>query len=232
MAQHKAINLDQISFENVSFQIEGLDPVLKSVDLKLPMDQTVIIQSRNPVHAVNLLEILAGRKVPQSGKVRWTDELESEDALRAIPFFDFVSSYFESNRPDPDLIVGKILLKSGAGAEMLNEAIEHFSLQDLLQKKFRVLKYESQKLVLLVLATLKVPQMLVLEDPAVGISEEVFLNFLDWIQYWQRQGNIRHVFMTNNHPTAARHFASSSLIVDEGYIYLEQVDTFKKIVHF
>lgn len=232
MAQHKFISLDQISFENVSFQIEGLDPVLKCVDLKLPMDQTVIIQSGNPVHAVNLLEILAGRKEPQSGKVRWTDEFESEEALRQLPFFDFVSSYFESNRPDPDMIVNKLLLKSGAGLDVVNEAIEHFELQDVLKKKFRVLKYETQKLVLLVLATLKAPQMLVLEDPAVGLSEETFLNFLDWIQYGQRQGHMRHVFMTNNHPTAARHFDSISMIVDEGYIYLEQAEAFKKIVHF
>ena len=232
MAQHKTINLDQISFENVSFQIEGLDPVLKCVDLKLPMDQTVIIQSSNPVHAVNLLEILAGRKEPQTGKVRWTDELESEEALRALPFYDFVSAYFESNRPDPDLIVSKLLFKTGAGVAVVNEAIEHFALHDVLKKKFRVLKYETQKLVLLVMATLKVPQMLVLEDPAVGVSEETFLNFLDWVQYWQRQGHMRHVFMTNNHPTAARHFDSTAMIVDEGYVYLEHSETFKKIVHF
>jgi ABC-type multidrug transport system ATPase subunit len=232
MAQHKTINLDQISFENVSFQIEGLDPVLKGVDIKLPMDQTVIVQSRNPVHAVNLLEILAGRKEPQSGRVRWTDDLESEEALQKIPFFDFVSSYFESSRPDPDIIVNKLLLKSGAGPDVVHEAIEHFGLHDILKTKFRALKYETQKLVLLVISTLKVPQMLVLEDPAVGISEETFLTFLDWVQYWQRQGHLRHVFMTNNHPTAARHFASTSLIVDEGFIYLEQPEALKKIVHF
>ncbi len=231
MAQHKTINLDQISFENVSFQIEGLDPVLKGVDLKLPMDQTVVVQSRNPLHAVNLLEILAGRREPQSGRVRWTDELESEEALSRIPFFDFVSAYFESSRPDPDVIVHKLLLKSGDAA-VVNEAIEHFGLEGSLKKKFRTLSYETQKTVILVMATLKIPQMLVLEDPAVGISEERFLTFLDWVQYWQRQGHMRHVFMTNNHPTAARHFTSTSLIVDEGFIYLEQNEELKKIVHF
>ena len=232
MAQYKTINLDQISFENVSFQVEGLDPVLKCVDLKLPMDQTVVIQSRNPVHAVNLLEILAGRKEPQSGRVRWTDELESDEAFKSLPFYDFVSSYFESSRPDPEITVNKLLLKSGAGVDVVNEAVEHFALGNELNRKFRTLKYETQKLVLLVIATLKVPQMLVLEDPAVGISEDTFLNFLDWVQYWQRQGHIRHVFMTNNHPTAARHFASAALIVDEGYIYLEEGEALKKIVHF
>lgn len=212
--------------------MEGLDPVLKSVDLKLPMDQTVIIQSSNPVHAVNLLEILAGRKEPQSGKVKWTDELDSEDSFAALPFYEFVTAYFESNRPDPDMIVEKLFLKAASGGEIVETAIEHFGLDPLLKNKFRTLTYENQKLVMLVMSTLRIPQMLVLEDPAVGVSENIFLNFLDWVQYWQRQGHLRHVFMTNNHPTAARHLEHSNLIVDDGYIYLEHTDAYKKIVHF
>ena len=232
MAQHKLINLDQVQFENVSFQMEGLDPVLKCVDLSLPMDQTVIVQSTNPSHAVNLLEILAGRREPHAGRVKLTDELESEDSLKGVPFYEVVASYFESNRPDPNTIVGKLLLKTGARPEIVDQAIEHFSLDTLLKKKFRVLSYETQKMLLLVISTLRVPQMLVLEDPAVGVSEEIFLNFLDWIQFWQRQGHLRHVFMTNNHPTAARHFTNSSMMVEDGFIYLEQTENYKKIVHF
>ena len=148
MAQHKTVNLDQVLFENVSFQMEGLDPVLKCVDLKLPMDQTVIVQSTNPMHAVSLLEILAGRKEPQSGRVRWTDELESEEAFKSMAFYEFVAAYFESNRPDPDMTVHKLFLKAGASGRIVAEAIEHFGLTDVLRKRFRLLSYETQKLVL------------------------------------------------------------------------------------
>jgi hypothetical protein len=85
---------------------------------------------------------------------------------------------------------------------------------------------------MLIRSTLKLPQMLVLEDPAVGISEAKFLDFLDWIQYWQRQGHIRHMFLTNNHPTAARHLDCLSMFVDEGLIYVEEQREFKKAVQF
>ena len=74
--------------------------------------------------------------------------------------------------------------------------------------------------------------MLVLEDPAVGLSEKVFLNCLDWIQMWQRQGHLRHIYMTNNHPAAARHLDAILLHVEDGLIYVEDEENFKKIVHF
>lgn len=232
MGQQKLNNLDHILFENVSYQVEGLDPVLVRVDLDFPMDQTVIIQSSNPTHSVHILEMLSGRKAPHSGKIKWTDAGSFENKEISAPLHDLVACYFESGRPDPNIIVQKLLVSSGAKKNMINEAVEHFELTGLLNKKFRDLAFEDQKLVLLLLPTFKTPQMLILEDPAMGLTEEVFLNYLDWVQIWQRQGHLRHIFMTNNHPAAARHLAASTMYVEDGLIYVDENLTFKKIVHF
>jgi ABC-type multidrug transport system ATPase subunit len=232
MAQHKVNSLDQILFENVSFKAEGLDPVLSGVDLDLPMDQNVIIQSSNPSHAVHVLEILAGRKEPISGRIKWSDEGAFEEEAAQFNFHEVVGSYFESFRPAPDMKVSHVLSSTGASSEMCQEAIEHFEWDPFLNKKFRDLKYEDQKNILIVLPTLKLPQMLVLEDPATGISEMKFLNYLDWLQLWQRQGHLRHLFMTNHHPTAARHMEVCLMHVEEGLIYVDEFISNKKIVHF
>lgn len=232
MGQHKQNNLDHILFENVSFQSEGLDPVLVHVDLELPMDQTVIVKSSNPTHSVQILEILAGRKEPQSGKIKWTDEGAYSQEEITVPLHDIVASYFESNRPNPETTIKELFANTGAKAEVVAEAIEHFEIADFTKKKFRTLPYEIQKLVLLLVPTLKTPQMLILEDPAVGLSELTFLNYLDWVQMWQRQGHLRHIYMTNNHPVAARHIDASTMYVEDGLIYLDEDQTFKKIVHF
>lgn len=231
-AQHKLVQLDQIKFENVSFQVAGLDPVLKSVDLDIPMDQTVIVQSTDPAHAVHFLELLAGRKQPQKGQVHWCDAHGSEDEINSAPFHEVVSGYFESSRPHPDMPVSLIFANSGATGEVIQHAVEHFGLKTILSKKFQTLTYEHQKICMLITATLRTPQMLVLEDPAVGLKESQFLNFLDWVQYWQRQGQLRHIFMTNHHPTAARHFDHLTMLIDEGLVYVEDETTIKKAYHF
>ncbi|MEQ1721874.1 MAG: ATP-binding cassette domain-containing protein [Pseudobdellovibrio sp.] len=232
MAQIKQNNLDHIHFENVSFHNEGSDPVLVHVDLELPMDQTVIVQSSNPTHSVQLLEILAGRKEPQSGRVKWTDEGSFSENEITVPVHEVVACYFESHRPSPELKVEDLLKSGGASKEIVKEAISHFDLNRKSSRKFKDLSYELQKLLLLVLPTLKNPQMLILEDPAVGLSEAVFLNYLDWIQRWQRQGHLRHIYMTNNHPVAARHLDANVMYVEDGLIYLSEDQALKKIVHF
>jgi len=232
MGQNKPNNLDHIFFENVSYRNECLDPVLAHVDLEFPMDQTIIIQSSNPLHSVYLLEILAGRKEPQSGKIKWTDQGSYSGEEVQISLHELVACYFESNRPSPDVKVQDLFNSTGASKTIIEQAIEHFEIADLISRSFKKLSYEQQKLVLLLVPILKMPQMLILEDPAVGLSQRVFLNYLDWIQIWQRQGHLRHIFMTNNHPAAARHLDARIIYVEDGLIYLEENQSLKKIVHF
>lgn len=232
MGYHKPNSLDQILFENVSYQNDGLDPVLVHVDLEFPMDQTIIIQSSNPTHSVHLLEILAGRKEPQSGNIKWTDTGSYEGRGMQTSLQELVASYFESNRPAPNTLVKDLLIGSSTNKKMIQSAVEYFEIADLLEKQFRLLSYEMQKLILLLLPTLKTPQMLILEDPAVGLSELTFLNYLDWIQMWQRQGHLRHIYLTNNHPTAARHLNADIMYVEDGLIYLEENEPYKKSFNF
>lgn len=232
MSHFKTISLDQISFENVSLLQNGIDPVLQAVDLQIPMDQTVIIQSSNPAHAVSLLEVLAGRREPQGGRVFWNEnslfEHEESDWTR----HDLVGCYFENQRPDPKMTVVGVFKSMTSSAVVLQEVIEHFDLANEMTKIFQSLSYEKQKLVLLIASTLKNPQMLILEDPASGLSEQSFLQFLDWVQMGQRMGHLRHVFLTNHHPAALRHLSCSTMYLEDGLIYFEQDQKAKKAVHF
>ncbi len=226
-------SLDQIIFENVSVSVEGFDPILQSVDLEIPMDQTIVLESSNPAHAVHLLSVLAGRRPPQSGRILWNEFNLFEVDEEAMPTKHLIGSYFEHQRPHPDASLLKILTQSCENKEVCKQARDHFEFtSEFLQKNFREVTYEMQKLVMLIAATLNQPQMLTLEDPAVGISEKIFLDYLDWIQMHQRRGHLRHIFLTNNHPAALRHLEVSRLFVEDGLLYIEDPDNFKKAVHF
>ncbi len=236
MGHFKNLSLDQITFENVSILVDGFDPILQSVDLEIPMDQTIIIQASNPIHAVCLLELLAGRKSPQTGRVTWNEYNLFEGDEDVIREQQMIGSYFENQRPHPNMLIKKVLTqtekKEHIQKKIFEEACEHFEISRFLDIKFRDVSYEMQKLVLLIAATLHQPQMLTLEDPALGLTEKSFLDYLDWIQYLQRRGDLRHIFMTNNHPAALRHLDANKLFVEDGLIYLEDKENFKKAVHF
>lgn len=233
MAKHKLGQIDLIQFENLSYWSENSDPVLSHVDLELPMDQTVIVASSNPTHAVQLLEILAGRKEPKTGQIKWLDEESFRSSEKiTVQYHEMVASYFESVRPDPNQSLKQYFKKLDFDELLVNEMVQHFEIEKILNKKFKDISFEMQKVILLIMPTMRMPQLLVLEDPALGLKEETFLNYLDWLQLWQRRGHLRHVYLTNNHPTAARHLEASILYVEDGLIYFEETEPLKKIVHF
>lgn len=232
MSHFKSVSLDQISFENVSILQNGLDPILQAVDLQIPMDQTIIVQSSNPAHAVFLLEVLAGRKEPQSGRIFWNENDLFEAEETEWTRHDIVGCYFENQRPDPKQTLKQLFLAYSPSAVLLQEVLEHFELQEDADKTFKSLTYEKQKLALLIKSTLKNPQMLVLEDPASGLSEHSFLQFLDWIQMGQRMGYHRHMFLTNHHPAALRHLECGMMYLEDGLVYFEEIQKAKKAVHF
>lgn len=232
MGALKTFELDMVSLQNVSFRVEGFDPVLTHVDFELPLDQNIHVQSSNPFHAVHFLQILAGLQKPSSGCVMWNEKDIYNDESTDLNPHQFVSCYFESQRPHPTKKIFTILQESGLSEKRIHEVLEQFNLDQYAKTAFKAVSYEIQKTIQLIAVISKDPQMLILEDPALGLSESAFLEILDLIQYGQRRGGLRHVYFTSHHPTALRHIDATTLHIEDGLLYLEEKLDTRKIYNF
>ncbi len=232
MGIFKPPQLDAIHLQNVTYHADGFDPVLTHVDFELPLDQNILIQASNPTHGLQFLQILAGQQKLQSGCIKWNEADIFTDEMSDVMPHQLVGSYFEHQRPCPQKTVTEILTETGLHKERVSELLEQFQLEHTAQKKFVNLQYEAQKTVQLIAAISKEPQMLLLEDPAMGLSEFLFLEILDLIQYGQRRGNLRHIYLTNHHPTALRHLDVSVMHLEDGLLYFEEKMDQKKIFNF
>lgn len=232
MGIFKPAQIDAVHLQNVSFVADGFDPVLSHVDFDLPLDQNVLIQSTNPNHGIHFLQILSGQHKPQSGCIKWNEKDMFSDELNDVMPHQLVGCFFDHLRPHPQQTVMKILLQTGLPEDRILEVLEQFEFQKHAQKKFSQLTYEVQKTIQLISIIVKEPQMLLLEDPAMGLSEFLFLEILDLIQYGQRRGNLRHIFFTNHHPTALRHLDVAVMHLEDGLLYFEEKIDQKKIFNF
>ncbi len=232
MGALKTFELEMVSLLNVSFRVDGFDPVLTHVDFELPLDQNIHVQSSNPFHAVHFLQILAGLQKPSSGCVMWNEKDIYNDEAIDLNLHQFVSCYFENQRPHPKKTIFAILQESGLIESRIFEILEQFELQKWTKAQFKDVSYEIQKTIQLIAVICKNPQMLILEDPALGLSETVFLEILDLIQYGQRRGNLRHIYFTSHHPTALRHIDATTLHLEDGLLYLEEKLDTRKIYNF
>ena len=233
MGTFKIASLETISLQNVSIKLDGFDPVLEHVDLELPLDQNVLIQSSNPFHSVQFLQILAGLQKPDSGCVMWNEQdiYTNDEADHLVPH-QMVGAYFESQRPHPQKSMKTLFTEAGIKSDRQADLIEQFDFKKFSEVPFKNLSFEMQKTVQLVTIISKEPQMLILEDPASGLSETVFLEVLDLIQYAQRRGHLRHIFFTNHHPTALRHMDATVMHLEDGLLYVEEKLDVKKVYNF
>lgn len=224
------IDINQVYLENVTLAQPGLDPVLQSVDFDLPTDQTVVIESSNPNSSLQFLQFLSGARPSTSGRILWNGQDIFADDHEVDPR-TVMGSYFEGGRLNLNITV-KAFFDQFVTPEELKVICEQLDLTPYLNNELGKLSYSVQKLIFMSQAVAKNPQMLLLEDPASGLTEQQWLNFLDLVQYKQRQGHLRHVFMTNHHPTALNHIGHNKLFLEEGIIYFDETAPTKKVAHF
>ena len=223
--------INEISLDHVSLSAENRDPVLMEAEIVLPIDEMVVIESENPTHSAFFLELLAGRTTPSKGQLLWNQKNFFGEDASLDPHY-FLGSYFESFKSPNALTFSTLWRSLVESEEELKNLISAFNLEEVCDIPFNQTPYAYKKLSQLVLPILKRPQILVLEDPAYGLSEDQWLNYLDFIQFYQRRGFLRHMFLTNSHPTALIHLNHQKLYIADGMIYLDQKTGFKKVSHF
>ncbi len=229
-SQNSAAPLDEILLENVTLKMFGRDPVLQSVNIQLPTDQTLVVESSNPQNAVCFLHFIAGRMICDSGQILWNGA-NPFAADSYVCMDQWLSSYFENHFADRKKTVSETFNVIQASLESY-DLIEQFEFKDIQNKKISDLSYELQKTIFLIQKIAQPAQVLVLEDPAMGLSETLWLQVLDLMNYQQRRGHLRHVYMTNHHPTALRHLAFNKIFIEDGLIYFDENAGYKKASHF
>ena len=223
-------DLNQVYLENVTLVQPGTDPVLQSVDFELPIDQTVVVESSNPNSSIQFLQFLSGSRPCTSGRILWNGQDIFSDDHEVDPR-EIMGAYFEGGRHHSNISV-KAFLAQFTTPEELKAICEQLDLTPYLNNELGKLSYSVQKMIFMTQAIAKNPQILLLEDPASGLTEAQWLNFLDLVQYKQRAGHLRHIFMTNHHPTAMNHLAHNKLFLEEGIIYFDESAPSKKVAHF
>ncbi|MBC7754584.1 MAG: hypothetical protein H7Z71_10130 [Moraxellaceae bacterium] len=229
---HSQTEVNEIKLENVTLKIsEDHDPILQSVDYSLPTDEVLLIESSNHHNATMFLKLLAGRAELAGGKVLWNDESVFDLSDGVFDPRVSMGCYFESFRAGHKETFESVLL-ADLGREQFDFVIDYFDLTEKESQPLKGLAYSFQKLAYLIKSAASDRQVLVLEDPASGLDESQWLCFLDFIQIQQRRGFLRHIFMSNHHPTAMRHIGHNRIFLEDGLIYIDEEINSKKVSHF
>jgi len=233
--------IDTIKFEALTFAHEGQLPLLQNVTFDFPMSEVVWVKGTEGQGKSSLLQVLAGLQTPQSGFFFINEQNVLEMSFEEfLPFRLAIGYTFDyggliSNRTVYDnlilpLVYHKILPDQEA-KERVDKLIKLFDIQKYAHERPAHIPGRIRKLTCLLRALVMKPQVLVMDDPSVGLGQDTLYTFVDYVHNLRKEGHLKHIFMSSYDEKYMNLFNYQIVHIDDGQVYLQTVDHEKKVVH-
>ncbi|MCE3009920.1 MAG: ATP-binding cassette domain-containing protein [Proteobacteria bacterium] len=237
----KKSSIESIRFEGLQFCFETGEVIFENVDFEFPTKKLIWVQAESGSGRSTLLQILAGLQLPTKGKFLLNDQNVADMSFEEfLPYRLNIGYGFDFG----GLIHNRSLLEN-LTLPLLYHKIES---PDVAQEKaqellldFGVLKYKDQrpavvpggvrKLICLLRAIIHEPEMLLLDDPSVGLSQDTALKYFDRIEQMKKRGKCQHIFVSSFDEKLMGLLQHEEIYVDCGQIYQNVNEKEKKVVN-
>ncbi len=235
------MKIASLRFEEVSFSHEGQTPVISNVDFDFPTNEIIWVKAEEGAGKSSLLQILCGMQIPQSGKYLINGENVSDMSFEEfLPYrmqigYSFDSGGLISNRTLFDNLMLPLLYHKVVSPQeaklRVDEMLKIFDLTFFANERPASVPGRVRKLTVLLRSLVMHPQILLLDDPSVGLGKSSLYNFVDYMQGLRKQGHLNHIFITSYDDKFMDLMDHQILHLDGGQLYYQKVDPEKRVVH-
>lgn len=234
-------SIESLKFEQVKFQHDNQEPILLNTDFDFPTNDYVWVKSSEGAGKSTLLQILAGLIYPQSGRYLINDKDVNDMSFEEfLPYRLAIGYTFDyggliNNRTIYDNLMLPLVYHKIVDIEEAKRRVQ------AVMKKFDLEKFKDErpahvpgrvrKVACLVRALVTEPQVLLLDDPSVGLGQETALMFLDLIQHHRKEKNLKHIYVSSYDHKFMSLVSYRTITLDQGLLYHHN-DEEKKTVSF
>jgi ABC-type transporter Mla maintaining outer membrane lipid asymmetry ATPase subunit MlaF len=198
------------------------------------MFDTVWIHAPGGQGRSSLLQILAGLLEPTRGKYFINDQDVSDMTFEEfLPYrmkigygFDFGGLL--NNRTILEnltlpLMYHKIVTPHEAEVRAL-EYLGFLGLKRYKDQRPAVVPGGVRKLTCMIRALVMHPEVLLLDDPNVGMNEEAVLKFFDLVNKIRADGALQHIFVSSYDSKLARALSAREVVINDNKLYLNEYE--------
>lgn len=237
------MKIQSLKFEDVQFGFEAQDPIFDQVTFDFPANEIVWVKASSGAGRSSLMQLMAGLLSPQKGKYLINDINVSEMSFEEfLPYRLAIGYGFDiggqiHNRTLIENVTLPLVYHKICTAQEAREKAEHYF------KHLGAWKYKDQrpsmvpggmrKLSCLIRAIITEPQLLLLDDPSVGLGQETILKYFDCVEELRKKGKAQHVFISSFDEQLMNCLQHREIFLDNGQIYLDYADMIdggKKVV--
>ncbi|PIQ92259.1 MAG: zinc ABC transporter ATP-binding protein ZnuC [Parcubacteria group bacterium CG11_big_fil_rev_8_21_14_0_20_39_22] len=187
------MNTEAVEVNNVSFEYEKGNEVVKDVSFSIPINSTTMLIGPNGSGKTTLLKIMVGLLLPSSGsvKVYGVEPKDNRSDTGYVP----QKLYFDQTFP----ITVKEFLKFSYGGpdKYVFEMLENLGIRDLAGSLIGKLSGGQLQRVLIARSLLGNPKILFLDEPVSGIDMGGEQNFYDLIKEIQNKFDVTVVMVSH-----------------------------------
>lgn len=233
--------IESLKFEGLVFGYESQDPLLDKVDFEFPMNQIVWTRASSGSGRSSLLQLMAGLQAPQFGKYIINDENVCDMSFEEfLPYrlkigygFDFgglINNRTLLENITLPLVYHKMMSQADADQKM-QRIFEFLNAGKFMDQRPAMVPGGIRKLACLIRSIATEPDVLLLDDPSVGLGQETILKFFDLIKDLREDGKCQHVFVSSFDEKLMSCLDHTEIFLEEGQIYQDLAsDGQKKVV--
>jgi ABC-type transporter Mla maintaining outer membrane lipid asymmetry ATPase subunit MlaF len=235
------MKIESLKFEGVSFAHEGQEVVVRNVDFDFPMNQILWVKASEGAGKSTLLQIMAGLQIPQSGQYLINGENVGDMSFEEfLPYrmqmgYSFDYGGLINNRTLLDNLLLPLLYHKALPAkechERVMDMVKTFDMEKYVNERPAHVPGRVRKLTCLLRSMVMHPQVLLFDDPSVGIGQDSTYVFVDYIHKLRKEGALSHIFISSYDDKFMSLLDYQIVQMDEGQLYFQPVDPEKKVVH-
>ncbi len=222
------MSISSVAFVDLSFRHDQDNFLLNQVTFNFPMGEFVWVQAVGGTGRSTLLQLLAALVSPTEGNVYINGENVTQMTFEEfLPFrlqigygFDFGGLI--NNRTIFENLLLPLqyhkLLSYDQAVKQANQDIQEFQLEKYANLRPALVPGGVRKLVCLLRALALYPDLLILDDPTVGLSKEISYKYIEKVKSLKDQGFCRSVYFASYDEHFAKSVPHKVLLLKDGKI--------------
>ncbi len=234
--------IKSLSFENLTFCYDSGSTIFEEVNFDFPMDNFAWIRSHHKGSGrATLLQIMAGLAPINSGKYLINEENVSEMSFeKFLPYrlsigYSFGMGGLLHNKTLLENLTLPLLYHKLCSPEEAETRVNSY------MQEMGILRYKDQrpsgvqgsvrKIACLLRPILINPQILLLDDPSLGLGQDMILKYFDLIQGLRQQGLAKHIFISTYDEKLMSLIEYREIFIDQRQLFSSDQGSEKKVVH-
>lgn len=216
------------------------EPIFQNADFEFPTNDIIWVKGYEGAGKSTLLNLLAALEAPQKGRYLINDQDVSTMSFEEfLPYrlkigYSFDLGGLINNKTLFENLALPLLYHKIYSVEetqtKVEDLIEYFDFKKFAQERPAHVPGRIRKLVCILRPLLMKPELLILDDPSVGVGIDASYLFADYILGMRKEGFLKHVYIASYDERFMSMFPHNIIYLGEGQVYYHKVEESEKKV--